>query len=53
VIGVVPDCGAGNEMVPVDQLWLGFGVFDDQLQFFEKILGDLTLLRFGLNDSVR
>jgi hypothetical protein len=41
VVGVVPDTGAGDEVIKVDQLRLRFRVFDDLLQFVEEMLGDL------------
>ena len=37
-------------MIPMDQLRLGFRVFDYHLKFFEEILGDLKNFRFRLND---
>jgi|TARA_B100001971_G_scaffold32751_2_gene27174 hypothetical protein len=41
MVGVVPDTGAGDEVIKVDQLRLCLRVFDDLLQFVDEMLGDL------------
>ena len=51
MVGVVPDTGAGDEVVLVNQLRLSCSMFDDLLQFVEQMFGDLNRFRSGLDDS--
>ena len=48
VVAVVADTGAGDEMEPVDQLRLGFHVFDDLLHLFQETLRRWMGLSSGL-----